>query len=256
MVSASRDTPKLWDKLWETKTSKDEDTATLRIEERTVRWQKLKEIVLKKFNSFNNLRVIEIGAGTGTYSGLMAKQGAKVTIFDSSENALSRARSFMMHNKLEAEFVKCDALSLPDEIRNEFDVSMSFGMVEHFKGDERIKIIHAHFDVLRNRGITFISVPNKYNPPYRFYKFVSELTNRWTVGEEYPFSKKEMRNIVKKMSPKEYSFFGDSFISSFNFFFATPFIRRYLKIRNEEKAERNCWLDSYFSYSIVLYAMR
>jgi 2-polyprenyl-3-methyl-5-hydroxy-6-metoxy-1,4-benzoquinol methylase len=256
MAMTSRNTPQLWDKLWERETSKDEDLATLRIEERTVRWRKLKEIVLKKFHSFDDLKVIEIGAGTGTYSGLMAKQGAKATMLDSSENALSRGLDFMVHNNLKAEFMKCDALSLSDEIRHAFDISMSFGMAEHFRGDERIKAIKAHFDVLKNGGITFISVPNKYNPPYRFYKFVSELTNRWTVGEEYPFSRREMRNIVKGMNPKEYFFFGDSFISSFNFFLRTPFIRKYLTIRQSEKAETKCLLDQYFSYSIVLYAMR
>jgi len=256
MGTTNRNTPQLWDKLWERKTSKDEDTATLRIEEKTVRWQKLKEIVLNKFSSFHDLKVIEIGAGMGTYSGLMAKQGAKVTILDCSENALLRAQDFIMHNGVKAEFMKCDALSLPDEIRYKFDISMSFGTAEHFQGEERVKIIKAHFDVLKDGGITCISVPNKYNPPYRFYKFVSELTNRWTVGEEYPFSRREMKNIAKEMNPKEYSFFGDSFVCSLKFFLRTPFIRKYLTLRQLEKAEKKCLLDQYFSYSIVLYAIR
>jgi len=256
MIRTNRNTPQLWDKLWEKKSSKDEDIATLRIEEKTVRWQKLKGIVLKKFSSFNDLKVIEIGAGTGTYSGLMAKEGARATVLDSSENALSRAQDFIMHNNLQAEFVKSDAMLLPNGVNCKFDISMSFGTGEHFKGDERVKVIKAHFDVLKNGGITFISVPNKYNPPYRLYKFVSELSNRWTVGEEYPFSRREMRNIVNKMNPKEYSFFGDSFISSFNFVFATPFIRKYFNIKHSEKDEGKCFLDQYFSYSIVLYAMK
>jgi hypothetical protein len=59
MGTTNRNRPQLWDKLWERKTSKDEDTATLRIEEKTVRWQKLKEIVLNKFSSFHDLKVIE-----------------------------------------------------------------------------------------------------------------------------------------------------------------------------------------------------
>jgi hypothetical protein len=76
---------------------------------------------------------------------------------------------------------------------------MSFGLAEHFRGTKRIKINKAHFDVLRKGGIAFISVPNKHNPPYRISKFVAEHTGRCTVGEEYPYSRKELRNICEQI---------------------------------------------------------
>ncbi len=77
-------------------------------------------------------------------------------------------------------------LNLTENMINRYDLSMSFGLSEHFKGNHRVLINKAHFDVLRPDGIALISVPNKNNPPYRIFKFIAERTGRWTVGEEYP----------------------------------------------------------------------
>ena len=65
---------------------------------------------------------------------------------------------------------------------------MSFGLTEHFLGADRVNINKAHFQVLREGGISFISVPNKYNPPYIIYKYFSQLLGRWKVGMEIPYS--------------------------------------------------------------------
>ena len=84
---------------------------------------------------------------------------------------------------------------------------MSFGLAEQFKGDNRISIIRSHFDLLRNGGISFISVPNKFNLPYRIYKFIAEAAGKWSVGEEYPFSRWELANIMKEKGIENYTFF-------------------------------------------------
>jgi 2-polyprenyl-3-methyl-5-hydroxy-6-metoxy-1,4-benzoquinol methylase len=244
-----------WENLWLKKNSARENIKIFQEEEHSIRWQRIANIILKDFGSFEELKVIEIGAGLGTYSGLMAKRGAKVTILDNSPNALLRAMDFMEANGLSAEFIKADGLYPPTEILGKYDISMSFGLAEHFSGKERAKIIGSHFDVLRNRGITFISVPNKYNLPYRLYKFVSEKTNRWIVGEEHPFSMQEMRSILKQIQPVEYHFFGESLISSFRYFFALPGVRKVLKFPHKANV-RGCFLDKYLSYALVVYAKK
>jgi 2-polyprenyl-3-methyl-5-hydroxy-6-metoxy-1,4-benzoquinol methylase len=256
-----RNIQKLWENVWSTTTSREEDIFMLAKEENCVRWQRIKNIVLQEFGSFENLQVIEIGAGIGTNAALMAKRGAIVTLLDYSENALKRASIFFKRNGLSAKTIKQDLLSLPTELHDKFDISMSFGLAEHFKGVKRMKIIKTHFDVLRKGGITFIAVPNQYNVPYRIFKFFAEYAGRWRVGEEYPFSRRELRNICQQSGYANLKFFGDSLFSSFDFVNPLKIIKKVYGVRNNLsssniKRESGTFLDSYLSYSLVVYGKK
>jgi 2-polyprenyl-3-methyl-5-hydroxy-6-metoxy-1,4-benzoquinol methylase len=259
MKIIQKNKPELWDKIWQDGASAQKDKFNLLKEGNSIRWMRIKKILLNEFNSFKNLKVIEIGAGAGTYGALMAKMGANVTILDYSERALQRAKQFFSTNNLSAEFVKQNALSLPIKYLNQYDVSMSFGLAEHFKGKSRIKINKAHFDVLKKNGIAFISVPNKYNLPYRVFKFAAELSSLWRVGEEYPYSRKEFAQICAQIGIKKYSFIGDSFYASFKFINPVHAIAKKIgkkdKFKNI-KIEKGCFLDQYISYALVLYGKK
>jgi 2-polyprenyl-3-methyl-5-hydroxy-6-metoxy-1,4-benzoquinol methylase len=252
-----RNISQLWDDVWRTTTSIEEDIFTLVKEENSVRWQRIEKIVLREFGNFHGLQVIEIGAGAGTNAALMAKRGANVALLDYSESALKRARNFFKRNGLSAQFIKQDALSISNDLFEKYDVSMSFGLAEHFNGIERTKIIKTHFNILRKGGITFIAVPNKYNLPYRIFKFLAEYTGRWRVGEEYPFSRGELKNLCQKIGNIEYSFFGDSLFSSFDFINPFKILKKVYGARNELSSsqirrEKGTFLDSYLSYSLVV----
>ena len=255
-------TPKLWDNLWETDISEEEDRFALAKEEKSIRWERIENVVLKEFGSFKDLNILEIGAGAGTNSVLMAKRGANITILDYSEQAIQRSQELFKRSQLNAEFTFQDALALPNELLNKYDVSMSFGLTEHFLGADRVNINKAHFQVLREGGISFISVPNKYNPPYRIYKYFSQHTGRWKVGMEIPYSRRELRNICREIGVTEISFFGDSLISSMQFVSPIRIIKKLLKIKEPPgniqsiPKEKGTFLDAYFSYAIVLVGKR
>jgi 2-polyprenyl-3-methyl-5-hydroxy-6-metoxy-1,4-benzoquinol methylase len=265
----SQNTPQLWDHLWKINTP-EEDIYCLAKEEYSVRWRKIKDRVEKIFGSFSGLKVIEIGAGAGTYAALMARQGAEVTILDYSVKALDKAKIFFERNQVKANFILQDALNLPSGLLGKYDVSMSFGLTEHFLGEQRLSINLAHFNVLRPGGITFISVPNKYSPPYRIYKFVAQLTGKWLVGEEYPYSRRELFAICRKLKIEEGQVFGESLRQSGYFMgLLNPWrlISKFLLKRKITdslapsdpfplKPERPTFLDDYLSYALVLYARK
>ena len=254
-------TPQLWDKLWTSPVSNAQDIFQLAHEERTIRWQRLEKIVLREFQSFEGLRVIEVGAGAGTNAALMAKRGARVTILDYAPAALARSQEFFARNGLTAEMTQHDALALPSEILGQFDIAMSFGLTEHFHGDARIKINRAHFDLARPGGLVFISVPNRWNPPYRIFKFIAERTGRWHVGEEYPYSRGELARICEQAGIRQYGFFGDSLWWSFHFIDPFYAARKILKVKPDYsvarlKNERGTPLDEYIAYALVCYGKK
>jgi 2-polyprenyl-3-methyl-5-hydroxy-6-metoxy-1,4-benzoquinol methylase len=257
-----RNTAQLWDRAWDSPVTIEEDIFNLLKEENCIRWQRIEEIALKEFGSFNNLKVIEVGAGAGINAALMAKRGAKVTILDYSETALNRAREFFTRNGLSAEFIKQDALSLSADFIGKYDIAMSFGLTEHFAGSKRVNINKAHFDLLRKGGIAFISVPYRYSPPFRIYKFAARSIGIWGVGEDYPYSKKELRNICRQIGITEYSFFfADSLCTAFDMINPFKLIRRSLKLKkifdvSRLKKEKSTFLDRYLSPSLVLYGKK
>jgi 2-polyprenyl-3-methyl-5-hydroxy-6-metoxy-1,4-benzoquinol methylase len=254
---AEKNTPELWDKVWQQAPTTEQDIFTRVKEENSIRWARIEAVILKEFGSFEGLKVIEIGAGSGTYAALMAKRGAKLTVMDYSEKALKQSEDFFKRNGLKAELVKQDALAIAPEFAGKYDVSMSFGLTEHFLGADRVNIHKTHFDVLRKGGVAFISVPNKYSLPYRLYKFAAEVTGKWKVGEEYPFSRKELAGICRQIGVTDFSIFGDSLAGSFNLINPVSITRKLFKLKGNTdvaciKKEKGCCLDQYLSYALVL----
>lgn len=258
-------TPELWDEIWRKHAlhnSQEQDALTLAKEERGIRWQRMEQVAVQTFGSFENLNVIEIGSGTGTNAALMAKRGARVTVLDYSMTALRQSKAFFERLGLSAEVLQHDALALPESMLGRYDIAMSFGLAEHFKGVDRTRIIQAHFDLVRKRGLVFISVPNAYNPPYRISKFLAERTGRWAWGEEYPFSRGELKAICRSLGITAYHFFGESLLSSLIWIdFLNPL--RIIHARRPHpiavlsnaascRKERGTILDAYFSYALVL----
>ena len=86
---------------------------------------------------------------------------------------------------------------------------------------------------------------------------MSGIFRLWVVGEEYPFSRNEFKKICKGIKVENYSFFGDSLYSSFNFINPYKIFKKILKatdISCKIKKEKGTFLDSYMSYALVLYA--
>ena len=249
-------TPELWDDIWQGGTSADEHRANVAREELSIRWQRIEQRVGARFGGFENLRVIEIGAGAGTNAAAMAKRGASVTLLDYSPTALDRARELFGANRLEADFVEANALELPDEVSAGFDIAMSFGLNEHFTGAERDGIFQAHLDALRDGGIAIISVPNSRNAPYRASKWLAERTGRWKLGVEIPFTRSELESICERLGVTDYEFFGDSFAYSLQFVNPWPYARRALgrapSTKTRHRRERGTPLDERWSYATVL----
>ena len=189
-------TAHLWDSLWNDPAYRKDDVWGLEKERLGPRWRRLSRLVQDKVGEFESTRGVELGAGAGKVALLCALEGADVTLVDYSEGALERARALFDRFGARATFIHGDLFDLPSELLGAYDVSMSFGLTEHFQGDARRAANVAHLDVLRDSGLTFIAVPNALNPPYRAYKWVSETLGTWKYGEEYPYRRRELAQIM------------------------------------------------------------
>ena len=187
--------PADWDRHWRAEPF---DLRAPAAEARTPRWQAQERLVLRRFGSFAGLRTIELGAGRGLNALLYAERGAAVTLLDESKLALEQARQLFAGHDVSFAPALADAFDPPQELLGAFDVSMSFGLCEHFLGERRAAIVRAHLDVLQPGGVAFLGVPNRRAPAYRLWMGLLKARGTWPLGTEEPFGVGELEELARR----------------------------------------------------------
>jgi len=161
----------VWDRLWLHTPDDAKDDALIERERRSPRWSRITRELIRKFGSVQGLRTVELGSGRGDLSVLLAQAGAEVTLLDASDRALDQARRRFDRLKLNASFVRGNMMEPAGGLSKRFDLSLSSGVIEHFRGSDRTRVIRCHHDALAAGGMTAISVPHAWCLPYRLWKF-------------------------------------------------------------------------------------
>lgn len=182
----------VWKRVWAHRPAVDKDNALLQRESRSPRFRLVIGRLESTFGRLEGLRTIELGSGRGDLSALLAQRGADVTLLDNSAEALREARWRFDRLGLSPRYEMGDILESLDSRHGRFDVSISLGVVEHFKDADRTRVIRAHLDVLVPGGLAVISVPHAWCLPYRMWKLYLELRGWWPYGMELPYSKREI----------------------------------------------------------------
>jgi 2-polyprenyl-3-methyl-5-hydroxy-6-metoxy-1,4-benzoquinol methylase len=200
-----------WDAQWRAEPL---DPAAVAAEERTPRWRAQDRIVHERLGGFAGLRAIEIGAGRGLNGLLYARRGAEVTLLDRSPLVLEQAQALASALALRFEPVAADVLDVPRELEGAFDVSMSFGLCEHFVGEERARVVAAHLELVRPGGVAFLGVPNRLAPFYRLWMGVLKARGTWPLGTEEPFSVAELAQLARQAGAEPLPATYGSFVAS------------------------------------------
>ena len=183
-----------WEGMWSGLDEEEDPAAELS----SLRFRVQEELVTHYVGSLAGLRVIEVGAGRSTNALLYAMQGAQATALDISPTALEQSRRRFAARGLELRTVLGDVFSLPEELRGAFDVSMSFGLCEHFAGDRRSGVIASHVELVRPGGMALINVPNRLSPMYRLWMGLAKRRGTWSLGYEVPFSGRELVALARE----------------------------------------------------------
>ena len=169
----------------------------LEIERGRRRWQTYKAYLDTTYPG-QTLSAVELGAGGGDLSILLAQAGHRVTLVDFSAEALDHAHERLGALGIEADFIQADIFEFMKTHEGRFDLSGSLGVAEHFSGQKRNDIIRAHQSVIRVGGTAFISVPNARCVPYRLWKLYLETRKWWPYGYEAPFSPSSLKRFAKR----------------------------------------------------------
>ena len=86
----------------------------------------------------NNVKILELGSGSGINSLIIAKKlkANKITLVDFNEKAIEISKEKFKNSSLNVKFLKRDILNLI--LKEKFDIIHSEGLIEHFYGNERL----------------------------------------------------------------------------------------------------------------------
>lgn len=252
---------KEWDQIWGN-VSIDNKLLENEMELEYVRYIKFK--LFEEFKTLEGFSTIELGSGLGRVSLGLSLHGTDVTLVDNSMPALDKAKKLFNEFDKKPTILNYDLLKLADnindyELKNKYDICMSFGLLEHFIGSDRKKIIDVHFELLRPGGICIISVPNCYCPSYQLWMKFLKLIGKWKFGLELPYTKHELKKLINDIHITEYNIWTTSFLNSINHFSLEFFLRSvglgsvYNNIHFPEI--RLGFIDE-FGYALVLFAKK
>ncbi len=106
-----------------------------------------------------NKKLLEIGCARSVWLAYFAKEfGFRVYGIDYSEVGCQQAIRFLANEGVEGQIVCADFFSPPESMIGQFDVVISFGVLEHFENTDGC--ISAFSKYLKQKGIMITNIPN------------------------------------------------------------------------------------------------
>ena len=139
----------------------------------------------------------EVGSGSGTTSGQLAKLGGTMTLVDISPKSLAFAKRHFEGERLPAQYAIQDGLRLGfrDGV---FDVVFNGGVIEHFTDEGKIALIREMYRIVKPGGLLVILVPNARDIPFRLGKWIAERRGKWIFGFEDDLSEGRFRKLAER----------------------------------------------------------
>jgi 2-polyprenyl-3-methyl-5-hydroxy-6-metoxy-1,4-benzoquinol methylase len=248
----TRSQPEVWEAVWRnTGLTEERVRRKIAFEQTTLRWKAIRDAFKANFRTLKGLRTIELGAGTGDISLLLALEGAVVTLLDANEKALAIAAFQFGVFDIEPHFVTGDFFDLDRSLLGKFEAAVSYGVMEHFEGPDRVMACRSHVQVLRPGGMVAISVPNAHCLPYRVNKWWRETRGTWAWGLELPYTRSELNRVAKAIGLNSWFIHGSSFLRDWDQFLLTPITGR-ITWHTGLIFEQKTPFDNYFGHALTL----
>ncbi|MDP6418740.1 MAG: class I SAM-dependent methyltransferase [Candidatus Krumholzibacteria bacterium] len=158
---------------------------------------------LDRWADLPGLRILEVGAGSGRDSRLLASRGALVSVLDYSLPALNSSLGGRAPEGIQA--IRADALQLPFQ-NNSFDVVFHQGLLEHFR--DPVPLLKENVRVLAPGGILLVDVPQRWHY-YTLVKRILIALDRWFAGWECSFSARELEGLLRDCGLEHLTTYAD-----------------------------------------------
>ena len=152
------------------------------------------------------MTILELGCGTGSFTGELARSGADVTAIDVSPELLEIARANWSAPNVRYEIQNAYALTYSDAT---FDSIVGSSVLHHLEIEEALREIYR---VLKPGGTIYFTEPNMMNPQIAIQKNVPWIKRRLGDSpDETAFFRWSLRRLLEQTG------YGDIQIEPFDF---------------------------------------
>ena len=180
----------------------------------------------KSLSSFNdNIKIIDLGCGTGTFTKKLLNLSDDVFGCDISEKSIIKARK--LNSKIKFINEDIENLSLTNET---FDIVILSGVLHHFENSNKVLLESKR--ILKKGGLLFAFDPNLHNPFFWLYRRKKSFfySLKGVTENEEPLTKK---HIFKSMKLAEFNQINVYGISNMPFkYIDSKILRVFLPIYN------------------------
>lgn len=146
-------------------------------------------LLLRRFlsNLSAETKLLEVGCANSYFLPYFAKEyGFSVTGLDYSKKGCEQAKAILTRGKIDGKIICSDMFTPPDEMREAFDIVVSFGVIEHFMPTTRA--LRALNVFLRPGGIIVTLIPSMNG----LVGFMQKRVNREIYDLHVPLTKKSL----------------------------------------------------------------
>jgi 2-polyprenyl-3-methyl-5-hydroxy-6-metoxy-1,4-benzoquinol methylase len=181
-------TSSYWDESWERRPRTPSGSSNIK-EPNNYFWRRLNAVFSNIFQSLDapNSRLIEVGAGASDWlPHLHHRFGFSIAGIDYSEVGCRIARDNLVRASASGTIYTGDMFDPPPELLGQFDVAVSFGLVEHFENTGVAVSACAAF--VRPGGIVLTLIPNMRG----LYGALYKVFNRKVYDTHVPLTLREL----------------------------------------------------------------
>ncbi len=148
----------------------------------------------------DNFKILDAGCGLGQVVFNLLKKGYDSYGVDYNTNTIRLARKIAEMKYMGKErFINGDLLNLPFA-NNCFDMYLSYGVIEHYKKEEHLRIIKEACRIVKNNGIIYLYYPNIWSP-FGIQSYVFSKLGRRRIWQ-LPLSLSYVKHLMAKFKVK------------------------------------------------------
>jgi ubiquinone/menaquinone biosynthesis C-methylase UbiE len=151
------------------------------------------------------LKILEVGAGTGRDSLMLARAGATVFILDYSEESLKIGAELALEAPGNLHLVQGNAFNSPFPSET-FDIVFHQGLAEHFK--DPLPLLKENARLLKKGGFCLCDVPQTFHI-YTVIKHILIAFDKWFAGWETEFTMPQLKKLMKSAGLEIAHSYGD-----------------------------------------------
>lgn len=151
---------------------------------------------LKDLGLSSDIKLIELGCGSGNISARLGQKGYKVSLLDFSSTAIEKAKQVCEKYNVKAKYYEQDFFNL--EGVEQQDIVWNSGVLEHFNAHE-LSLILKEVKRLKAKYFIFL-VPNINSLPYILFRYHKMSHQEWEY--DYEYLRDNYKDIVESLGMK------------------------------------------------------